>query len=270
MGPTFRRCAATENPLQNRRPRPMAAPPSGASGASGASGEDVIRQRSPSPPLGNVQGAQFCLHSCSHFDGGMLGDNLDHDLSSQASTSPRSSVLSILSTSSAATECDCTTPAAANHTHCFPHASHSPFPAKRSRRDRELLHAARLQRSRRDGPLLGSNANSSKTSSKHWTNRSRSSSHNSTADALAALEPSTELNLTKMSTLEQQRWINVQQKTFTKWYAQSQYGMGNWSPGFMICQPMSGYGETLPNIRLQVKYKISIKGLGGQGSRRRL
>jgi hypothetical protein len=38
------------------------------------------------------------------------------------------------------------------------------------------------------------------------------------ADALAAVEPPHDQRLTRMAFAEQQRWVTVQQKTFTKWY----------------------------------------------------
>ncbi|KAK2600321.1 alpha-actinin [Conoideocrella luteorostrata] len=191
----------------------MAAP------APGASGGNVTAQRSTSPPPGNLecagQSTKFCLQECSHFNGGLPHDSIAHDISSQASTSPRSSTLSTISTVSSVTECDCSHTVPVNPRRLPP--ARSSLPARRSRRNREQLHAARLQRSRGDGPLTGTDSKHIKSSKKHWNHRSRSSSNNSTADALAALEPANELNLAKMSTLEQQRWINVQQKTFTKW-----------------------------------------------------
>ena len=42
---------------------------------------------------------------------------------------------------------------------------------------------------------------------------------NQTDEALKAVEPLHEQVLTKMAYAEQQKWITVQQKTFTKWYA---------------------------------------------------
>jgi hypothetical protein len=43
-------------------------------------------------------------------------------------------------------------------------------------------------------------------------------STSSPADALAAIEPPHDQGLTRMAFAEQQRWITVQEKTFTKWY----------------------------------------------------
>ncbi|GKT48006.1 alpha-actinin-like protein 1 [Colletotrichum spaethianum] len=47
--------------------------------------------------------------------------------------------------------------------------------------------------------------------------RFRSATGSSPADALAAVEPPHDQGLTRMAFAEQQKWITVQQKTFTKW-----------------------------------------------------
>ncbi|KAF5130081.1 Alpha-actinin-like protein 1 [Metarhizium anisopliae] len=196
----------------------------------GASGDDAAGQlveRSPSPPPGNLEGAgqgsQFCLHSssCSHLDGCTCVLDDDHlvrqfrdSISASTSRSSRSSTLSTASTSLTAADCDCTQ-STATGPGCRSQ-TRSSLPGKRSRRDREQLQAARLQRSGRDGPPLGSKDKPSKHSKANWSRR-RSGNTSGTADALAAVEPANEHSLVKMSTLEQQRWINVQQKTFTKW-----------------------------------------------------
>lgn len=203
----------------------------------GALGDDVVSQRlerGPSPPPGNLecasqgsQSTQFCLLNvactCSHLDGGILDNDNDsdhllhfHDISSTASTSrsSRSSTLSTVSTTLTTADCDCkqsTTSGPLCHSQ-----TRSSLPAKRSRRDREQLHAARLQRSRRNGPPSGCEEKNIKLSKAHWS--FRQSGNSGTAEALAAFEPANERNLAKMSTLEQQRWINVQEKTFRKWY----------------------------------------------------
>ncbi|KJK77502.1 alpha-actinin-like protein [Metarhizium anisopliae BRIP 53293] len=196
----------------------------------GASGDDAagqLVQRGPSPPPGNLEGAgqgsQFCLHnsSCSHLDGCTCVLDDDHlvrqfrdSISASTSRSSRSSTLSTASTSLTAADCDCTQSTATGP--CCRSQTRSSLPGKRSRRDREQLQAARLQRSGRDGPPLGSKDKPSKHSKANWSRR-RSGNTSGTADALAAVEPANEHSLVKMSTLEQQRWINVQQKTFTKW-----------------------------------------------------
>lgn len=200
----------------------------------GVLGDDVACQRlerSPSPPPGNLeyasQGSQFCLHTYSHLDGGINIPDNDHLLQlhsrqvshpASPSRSSRSSTLSTVSTNVTVPDCDCAnTTASTTDKGTRRHSrTNSSLPAKRSRRDREQLHAARLQRSRRNGPPLGSKDTNIKHSKAGWNRRK--SGNSGTADALAAFEPANEHNLSKMSTLEQQRWINVQQKTFTKWY----------------------------------------------------
>ncbi|KAK3357166.1 alpha-actinin-3 [Lasiosphaeria hispida] len=79
----------------------------------------------------------------------------------------------------------------------------------RSRRDAKQLHAARLQRS-------GSTSLALATKKEGKKSRFQRSSSNP-AGALAATEPPHEQGLTRMAFAEQQRWITVQQKTFTKW-----------------------------------------------------
>ena len=92
----------------------------------------------------------------------------------------------------------------------------------RSRRDAKQLHAARLQRSgstnssplgkkKKDEAADGSSP-TSKTRRFQRGNTIGSSPH----DAFAATEPPHE-PLARMAFAEQQRWITVQQKTFTKW-----------------------------------------------------
>lgn len=201
----------------------------------GSLGDDVASQRlerSPSPPPGNLecagQGSQICLlnvaGTCSHLYGGDILDHDNdtdhllhlHDISPAASTSrsSRSSTVSTVSTTLTAADCDCNQSTTSGP--LCPSQTRSSLPAKRSRRNREQLHAARLQRSRRNGPPSGCKEKDIKHSKAHWSRRQ--SGNSGTAEALAALEPANERNLAKMSTLEQQRWINVQEKTFRKWY----------------------------------------------------
>ncbi|KAK4180046.1 hypothetical protein QBC36DRAFT_358767 [Triangularia setosa] len=82
-------------------------------------------------------------------------------------------------------------------------------PLTRSRRDAKQLHAARLQRSGSTSLALTSKRENSK--------KGRFKRASTPADALAATEPPHEQGLTRMAFAEQQRWITVQQKTFTKW-----------------------------------------------------
>lgn len=87
-------------------------------------------------------------------------------------------------------------------------------PLTRSRHNAKQLHAARQQRS-------GSTSLSAvpKKLDGSPTSKARRFRKNSSqpGDALAATEPPHEQGLTRMAFAEQQRWITVQQKTFTKW-----------------------------------------------------
>jgi len=81
-------------------------------------------------------------------------------------------------------------------------------PVPRSRRDAKQLHAARLQRSGSTSLALAKKRDQKKNRFKRAA---------TPAEALAATEPPHEQGLTRMAYAEQQRWITVQQKTFTKW-----------------------------------------------------
>jgi len=87
-------------------------------------------------------------------------------------------------------------------------------PLSRNRRDAKHLHAARLQRSGSTSLTIGTKQDGSPNRSK--SKRFQRTSSNP-ADALSATEPRHEQGLTRMAFAEQQRWITVQQKTFTKW-----------------------------------------------------
>lgn len=95
----------------------------------------------------------------------------------------------------------------------------STSPTPRSRQDRKALQAARQHRSacRRNVTPLGIKDAKSSLSLAKARRFQRSAS--SAADALAAVEPPHDQGLTRMAFAEQQRWITVQEKTFTKWYA---------------------------------------------------
>jgi hypothetical protein len=86
----------------------------------------------------------------------------------------------------------------------------------RSRRNKRELQAARQQRSASNCVPLssGSKAASPVDKKKRFQRR-----FSSPADALAAVEPPRDQGLTRMAYAEQQMWISVQQKTFTKWCA---------------------------------------------------
>lgn len=96
------------------------------------------------------------------------------------------------------------------------HSSSSPLRI-RSRRDRNSQQkSARQQRSATTSLLLTKQAEAPPAQPKFH----RSSTSLSPAEALAATEPPHEHRFkTKMAYEDQQKWITVQQKTFTKWYA---------------------------------------------------
>ncbi|KAF4968257.1 hypothetical protein FSARC_4348 [Fusarium sarcochroum] len=87
-------------------------------------------------------------------------------------------------------------------------------PTPRTRRDKSQLHAARLQRS---GSTSTNFSLDLKKRKKSTSSRRFTPSATTPADALAAVEPPHDQRLTRMAFAEQQRWVTVQQKTFTKW-----------------------------------------------------
>jgi Ca2+-binding EF-hand superfamily protein len=90
----------------------------------------------------------------------------------------------------------------------------------RSRNNAKQLHAARVQRSSSATsglPFGNSKKEAPETPIKPKRFQRSGTVSSSPADALAATEPPREQGLTKMAFTEQQRWITVQQKTFTKW-----------------------------------------------------
>lgn len=131
----------------------------------------------------------------------------DYDNTYPSFDSRRSSVISSASTS-ATSSSSLLEPSLLESASAVSGRRHSPSPT-RSRRDAKQLHAARLQRS-------GSTGLTPKKDRDAKKNRFQRSS-SSPADALAATEPPHEQGLTRMAFAEQQRWITVQQKTFTKW-----------------------------------------------------
>lgn len=217
-----------------------------------SAGSDLVQgnEGSPSPPPGNPHGAEqfpeFCLHRDDFHSGFIIRY---HSLSSpstptaSSTTSPlssRSSTLSTVSTSSGVLSFPPSPEAESKH-HLQHHLQHrhqqrhqphqdedrqdhpwatSTSPTPRTRRDKKALHAARVQRSASNSiasvaPLGIKNTRHHLATKARRFHRSASSP----ADALAALEPPHDQGLTRMAFAEQQRWITVQQKTFTKWYA---------------------------------------------------
>jgi Ca2+-binding EF-hand superfamily protein len=98
----------------------------------------------------------------------------------------------------------------------FSSVSSSPpsSPTPRNRRDKSQLHAARAQRSGSTATNTSSPVGAHKK--EESTSQRKFRSNPTPADALAAVE-SHDPKLTKMAFAEQQRWVTVQQKTFTKW-----------------------------------------------------
>ncbi|PFH61094.1 hypothetical protein XA68_18248 [Ophiocordyceps unilateralis] len=168
-----------------------------------APADDGAPQRSPGLLPGNDDGGverfpQLCEDQ--HDDLSLLHDarrwsysyrRLSGDCFPASPKSSRSTTVSSASTAATSVDLAPTTPT-----------------LQRSRRDKELLHAARQQRSSRDRQPLASGK----------TKRGRRfQSRSSPAAALAAVEPVHDQGLVRMTFTEQQRWITVQQKTFTKW-----------------------------------------------------
>ena len=102
-------------------------------------------------------------------------------------------------------------------------SSPSASPSPRSRRDKHELHAARLQRTASTSLSLAKKESTSKTKRFHR--------ESDPAAALAALEPAHDQGLVRMAFAEQQRWITVQQKTFTKWCVSGKPFIGHRSLG---------------------------------------
>lgn len=202
-----------------------------------AAGSVCPLQRQPSNGGSAEQFPEFCLHQ----------EDLDSNISSP--TTPTAS--SPISSRSCSVSTVCTTPSSrlsvcssldfdSSSSHLQQLQEHDPWtavasessgpvsasasPTPRSRRDKKALQAARLQRSGISG-----NSGISPLGIKQRTDRSLSSTTTTTkarrfqrsastpADALAAVEPPHDQGLARMAFAEQQRWITVQQKTFTKW-----------------------------------------------------
>lgn len=84
-------------------------------------------------------------------------------------------------------------------------------------RSRQFSEAARLQRSA-EKPEKGEEELGLGRRRKRYQHRNKSKGSNSgSGEALKAVEPLHEHQLGKMAFAEQQQWITVQQKTFTKW-----------------------------------------------------
>lgn len=199
--------------------------------------EDPVQGRLPLEPS-NEEFPEFCLHASAQVQsqGGeararagvglivattsFVTFNHQRRLSSPASTktttsttsSSRASYSSTTSVSSSGSTFDYESSPSSPESRVQTFGSSSPTP--RNRRDKQQLHAARLQRSSSNNSSLDFQP---KKKPSKGTRFQRSFS--SPADALAAVEPPHDQGLTRMAFADQQRWITVQQKTFTKWYA---------------------------------------------------
>jgi hypothetical protein len=87
-------------------------------------------------------------------------------------------------------------------------------PLTRNRRDAKQLHTARIQRSGSNASPLGRKKTGADDSPTSKTKRfHRGTVGSSPQDAFAATEPPHE----PLAKMDQQRWVTVQEKTFTKW-----------------------------------------------------
>ncbi|KAJ5011221.1 Alpha-actinin-like protein 1 [Colletotrichum sp. SAR 10_99] len=147
----------------------------------------------------NEEFPEFCLH--------------DHSAGTKSTTGSHTSTSSPASTTpTTPTNTEHSTPEKSSPDSRFrTNSSASTTPSPRSRRDKKELHAQRLQRSGSSSLALTRKESVAKK------NRFRSATGSSPADALAAIEPPHDQGLTRMAFAEQQKWITVQQKTFTKW-----------------------------------------------------
>ncbi|KAF6843770.1 Alpha-actinin-like protein 1 [Colletotrichum musicola] len=150
----------------------------------------------------NEEFPEFCLHD--HSGGTQSSAGSHTSTSSPTSTTPTTPTYTEHSTP------EKTSPASRIRTNSGPSSSSSPSP--RTRRDKKELAAARLQRAGSSNFAL-----TRKDSNAAKKNRFRSATGSSPADALAAVEPPHDQGLTRMAFAEQQKWVSVQQKTFTKW-----------------------------------------------------
>ncbi|EFQ27127.1 hypothetical protein CGRA01v4_07558 [Colletotrichum graminicola] len=154
----------------------------------------------------NEEFPEFCLHDHSstgthhlHQHSSTAGSHTS--TSSSASTTPTTPTTAGFSAPCA----NKTSPAYRDRTNSGTNTT------ARTRRDKKELQAQRLQRSGSTSLALARKESTAKK------NRFRSATGSSPADALAAVEPPHDQGLTRMAFAEQQKWITVQQKTFTKW-----------------------------------------------------
>ncbi len=177
--------------------------------------------------------SSYSFASSSHFsasaDSAVHGD-ADFD-------SRRASVISAASSLSSLSSLTTSPQLASTAVLADSHAPQHQRPLTRSRRDAKQLHAARVQRSgsasvalgdkdreqQRDHSSSSSASRERETKDWDWTSRARAGS---TSPSPSAATPHSATpddhqqqqgGLTRMAYAEQQRWIKVQEKTFTKW-----------------------------------------------------
>jgi hypothetical protein len=148
--------------------------------------------------------------------------------SSPGQSSPDSSRYSIFSAASDHSHSTSTSISSTNFILDTNQAKRSPSPPfftsqagstpRRNRRNKSDLQVARQQRSISNPTDFSALVKAKGTSSPVPPKRFKRSAEDATA-ALAAIEPIHDPSLTKMAFADQQRWVTVQQKTFTKWYA---------------------------------------------------
>lgn len=160
----------------------------------------------------NEEFPDFCLHHDHHSAGSQASTSSPASTTPTTPTTAERPLSSAFSTTSENTSSPASSTASRVRTDSGASTNTNCSPSPRSRRDKTELQAARLQRSG------SSNLALARKSSVAKKNRFRSATGSSPASALAAVEPPHDQGLTRMAFAEQQKWITVQQKTFTKWY----------------------------------------------------
>lgn len=161
----------------------------------------------------NEEFPDFCLHHDHHSAGSQASTSSPASTTPTTPTTADRPLSSAFSTTSEITSSPASSTASSRvRTDSGASTNTTCSPSPRSRRDKTELQAARLQRSG------SSNLALTRKSSVAKKNRFRSATGSSPASALAAVEPPHDQGLTRMAFAEQQKWITVQQKTFTKWY----------------------------------------------------
>lgn len=162
----------------------------------------------------NDEFPEFCLHADAQAAAATITLTFNRQRSpSAASTTLSSSRASCISTASTGLSSVADFDPAFSFSEARFQAPDVSSPTPRSRRNKEQLHAARLQRA-------GSSSFSLDLSSREKASKAQrfQRSFSTPTHASAGGESPHDQGLTRMAYAEQQRWITVQQKTFTKWY----------------------------------------------------